>query len=87
MRNTMVGIILIVAAGLIYTVERSMTYYDWIHLRSAVIQAGGGSYESQPALAGLTENLFVPAFLAAGIGILGLNIISRLREADADTAE
>jgi hypothetical protein len=86
MRNTMVGIVLIVTAGLIFTVERAMAYFDWISYRSTVMQTNG-SYEARPDFPGLTENLFVVAFLASGLAILALNMVSQLRETDSTAVQ
>lgn len=57
------GTVFIIAAGLIYTFERFISYFAWI----GEMNANLGSFSTYPDIPGVFTNIFVPIFIIMGV--------------------
>ena len=68
------GCIMIIASGLIYTFERFLSVFKWS------IEVGTGSYPSNPRMVTIFGNIFVPILFIIGMLLIIASFVSRKKE-------
>ena len=74
------GCILLIASGCIYTVERFVSVLMWLGEVVPVKMSPSGSYPSNATMPGLFDNIFVPILFI--VGVLLVVISFRIKEQD-----
>ena len=70
MNDKLIGSIFILVSGVMYTIERSVSWLVWVAQKTAVAIHGSGEWPTEPTLPSITDNLFVLLFLVIGIVML-----------------
>lgn len=73
-REKIMGCLMIVSSGLIYTFERFLSVFKWS------IEIGTGSYPINPRIIGIFDNIFVPILFVMGMLLIIASFISREKE-------
>lgn len=75
--EVIVGCILLITSGLIFTFERFLSIFYWIGQAAPVKINGSGHYPSNPTMPGLFDNFFVILFLVMGLALLVIGLIGK----------
>lgn len=68
------GCILLMISGVIFTFERFISVFLWIGQAAPVKINGSGSYPGQPIMPGIFDNIFVPIFFVMGLILIFINL-------------
>lgn len=74
------GCILLIVSGCIYTIERFVSVLMWLCEVVPVKMGPGGSYPSNATMPGVFDNIFVPILFI--VGVLLVVISFRIKEED-----
>ena len=64
-KKVVLGSIFIIVAGILYEIDKILSYYKWATYISAIY--GNGGYNSEPDSISIFNNIFVSLFLILGI--------------------
>lgn len=67
-KKIFLGSIFIILSGIIYEIEKALSYFKWaVDLYKVVNIGSGGGYNSQPDRVYLSNNYFIILFLLIGL--------------------
>ncbi len=69
--NYILGTVFIITSGILYSLERLISYFSWI----GQMNANTGSYPTYPDLPSINTNIFVLIFIIIGIVFFALGAI------------
>lgn len=81
-RECILGCILIVFSGLIYTFERYVSIFMWIGQVAPVKINGSGSWPTNPTMPGIFDNFFVPLLFIMGLYFIIISFVYRRNNND-----
>jgi hypothetical protein len=66
-KESVMGLVLLIASGCIFTFERFLSIFIWSSQIIPVTLSGSGSYNTEPIYPGVFDNIFVLLFFIIGL--------------------